>query len=429
MARIGPLGPTRQRADRSDLLRSTDSHVVKGLTTVVAVLLTGACAAGSTVPAPPPTPAVAATAPGGSASEASSPSVASTPRQETLPTCDGSVVFDDPPVDLDAVELLVPFGLVSGSHVTPVDHQYFQNFLEPDRAIDVYSPGAGRVVSIQHFGAPISENSEGLVDDFRLVIEHTCTISSIFIHIDELIPRLAVNDPGIGNYAEVDVEVAAGELIGTFTENVDYNVVDLDFIVNGLIDPNSYQQEPWKIHVPDTFDYFAPDIRKRLEALSLRTAEPRAGRFAYDIDGQLSGNWFLEGTNGYGGATPDRYWAGHLSFAYNHLDPSTVVVSIGTFDGRSRQFAVLGNAPDPAEVSADSGLVVYDLVDWDYFSAGERWDRRSHATGIEAIPGDVVHGVIAVQLIGDRTLLVEVFPGSTSADISALGPNASTYTR
>ncbi len=403
--------------------------MVKRLTTVVAVLVTGACATGSTVPAAPPPTTVAATAATDSAPEASPANGASALPQETPPTCDGSVVFDHPPVDLDAVELLVPFGLVSGSHVTPVDHQYFQNFPEPDRAIDVFSPGAGRVVSIQHFGVPVSENPEGLVDDFRLVIEHTCTISSIFIHIDELIPRLAAYDPGIGNYAGVDVEVAAGELIGIFTENVDYNVVDLDFIVDGLIDPTSYQQEPWKIHVPDTFDYFAPEIRERLEALSLRTAEPRAGRFAYDIDGRLSGNWFLEGTNGYGGATPGRYWAGHLSFAYDHLDPSTVVVSIGTFDGRSQQFAVLGNGPDPAEVSANSGLVVYDLVDWDYFVAGEHWDRRSHATGIEAVPGDVVHGAIAVQLIDDRTLLVGVYPGSTSADISALGPDASTYTR
>lgn len=402
---------------------------MKRLITVVAVLLTGACAAGSAVPAPSPTTTVEATAAPDSAPEASPANGTSTLPQETPPACDGSVVFDHPPVDLNAVELLVPFGLVSGSHVTPVDHQYFQNFPEPDRAIDVYSPGAGRVVSIQHFGVPVSENAEGLVDDFRLVIEHTCTISSIFIHIDELIPRLAAYDPGIGSYAEVDVEVTEGELIGTFTENVDYNVVDLDFTVDGLIDPTSYQQEPWKIHVPDTFDYFTPKIRERLEALSLRTAEPRAGRFAYDIDGRLSGNWFLEGTNGYGGATPDRYWAGHLSFAYDYLDPSMVVVSIGTFDGRSRQFAMLGDGPDPAEVSVDSGLVVYDLVDWDYFVVGEHWDRRSHATGIEAVPGDVVQGAIAVQLIGNRTLLVGVFPGSTSADVSALGPDASTYTR
>ena len=174
-------GHPRQGADHSDLPRSTDSHIVKRLTTVAAMLLTGACAAGSTAPTSPPPTTVASTAATGSTPEASPPSVASTLSQETPPTCDESAVFDHPPVDLDAVELLVPFGLVSGSHVTPVDHQYFQNFLEPDRAIDVYSPGAGRVVSIQHFGAPVSENSEGLVNDFRLVIEHTCTISSIFI--------------------------------------------------------------------------------------------------------------------------------------------------------------------------------------------------------------------------------------------------------
>ncbi len=395
-------------------------------TVAITLLLAGGCGPSPISSAPEPTSTAAATDSTDSAPQP--PSVSSTPPG-VPPTCDGGIVFEHPPVDLDGVELLVPFGLVSGSHVTPVDHQYFQNFVEPDREIEVYSPAPGRVVSIQHFGAPVAENAEGIVDDFRLVIEHTCTVSSIFIHIDELIPRLAVHDPGIGNYTSVDVEVEAGELIGTFTENVDYNVVDLDFTADGLIDAASYEREPWKIHVPDTYDYFTPDLRKRLEALSLRTVEPRAGRFAYDIDGRLSGNWFLEGSNGYGGSTPDRYWAGHLSFAFDHIDPSTIIVSIGTFDGRSAQFAVLGNAPDPAAVSAATGLVVYDLVAWDYLVAGERWDRRSHATGIEAVPDNVVQGAIAVQLTGDRTLLVEVFPGSTSADVTALGPDSLTYTR
>ena len=208
--------------------------------------------------------------------------------RDTLPSttqpaaeCDGSLVFEHPPVDLAGVELVVPFGLMSGSHVTPVDHQYFQNYLKPDREIDVFSPASGRVVSIQHFGSPVSENPEGVVDDYRIVIEHTCTVSSIFIHIDDLIPRLAAHDPGIGNHASVDLPVAAGERIGTFTENVDYSIVDLAFTTTGLIDPASYDREPWKIHVPDTFDYFLPEIAEQMAALSIRSGEPRGGVFKH----------------------------------------------------------------------------------------------------------------------------------------------------
>jgi hypothetical protein len=355
--------------------------------------------------------------------------VTTTSANESLLPCAEQTVFEYPPVDLEAIEYIVPFGLMFGSHVTPVDHQYFQNFLEPDRAIDVYSPAAGKVVSMQHFGTPVSENPEGIVGDYRIVIEHACDVSSIFIHIDELIPRLALLDPGVGNYTSIDVDVAAGEKLGIFTENVDYNVVDQRYTVEGLIDPASYDVEPWKIHVPDTFAYFTPEIRQRLEARSLRTPEPRAGRFAYDIDGRLVGNWFQTGTNGYGGTDPQRYWAGHLTFAYDHLDPSMIVVSIGTFEGRSRQFAVLGNAPDPAEVAVGSEPVVLELVEWDYTVDGEHWDRRTLATGIAATPGSTVHGVIAVQLIDQRELQIEILPGATAADFQGFTSNAIVYTR
>lgn len=394
------------------------------------LLLLGGCGSGSTPSASPTTDVVPAgpsqTPQQGPASTRSDPG----DPDDSQPTCAGEVIFEHSPVDLDAVDVFVPFGLMTGSHVTPVDHHYFQNFSEPEREIPVYSPGAGRVVSIQHFGVPVSENPVGIVDDFHLVIEHTCTISSIFIHVDNLIPRLAALDPGVGNYSSVDVSVEAGELIGTFTQNVDYNLVDLSFTVEGLIDPASYEREPWKIHVPDTFDYFVPDIRSRMENLSLRTSEPRSGRFAYDIDGRLVGNWFEEGTNGYGGANPQRYWAGHLTFAYDHLDPSMIVVSIGTFEERSSQFAVLDNGPDPAEISVGSGVVVYELVDWEYTVNGERWDRFTFATDIEATPGrPPVKGVIAVQLVGQRELLVEVLPGATAADFTGFGPDAKLYTR
>jgi hypothetical protein len=392
-----------------------------------ALLLLAGCGSGSS-PAAPATTTTAATA----VSPATVPPTTTVPAATTDPTaapCDGDVTFSHAPVDLDAVEYLTPFGLMTDSHVTPVDHQYFQNFVEPDREIAVYAPGAGRVTSIQHFGAPVTEDPQGIVDDFRIVIEHTCTVSSIFIHIGELIPRLAAFDPGVGNYASVDVPVEAGERIGTFTGNVDYNLVDLAFTTDGLIDPASYAQEPWKIHVPDTFAFFEEPIAQQMADLSLRIVEPRGGRFTYDIDGRLVGNWFREGTNGYGGADPDRYWAGHLAFAYNHIDPTMVMVSIGTFQDRSGQFAVAGNGPDPADVTAGSGPVVYQLVDWDYRVDGERWDRISYAAGIEATPGTEASGIIAVELTGTRELRVEIVPGATPADFTGFGPDAVLYTR
>lgn len=167
--------------------------------------------------------------------------------------------------------------------------------------------------------------------------------------------------PPPGEYAAVAVAVDAGERIGTFRQNVDHNVVDLD-VKLAFVVPEHYAAEPWKIHTPDPFDYFNEPIRQALIAKSLRTAEPLGGGFAYDVDGRLAGNWFRQGSNGYGGSDPDRHWAGHLAVACNYLDPGHIIVSIGTFDGRSVQYGVRANGPNPESVSPATGVVVYELV-------------------------------------------------------------------
>ena len=205
--------------------------------------------------------------------------------------------------------------------------------------------------------------------------------------------------------------------------------MDQDFVTDGLVDLSSYKREPWKAHVPETFRYFVLTIGKQMEALSLRTVEPRGGVFTHDIDGRLVGNWFEEGTNGYQGADERRYWAGHLSFAYNHIDPSMVWVSIGTFIDQSQQFAVVGNSPDPASVSVDTGPVVYELVGWEYWVDEDRWDRVSLAQGITALPSTDRAGSVLVQLLDDRTLMMETFPGISGSEIDGFTSKARTFTR
>ena len=350
--------------------------------------------------------------------------------RSATPCEDGRITFDAPPVDLDATELVVPLGLMSGSHVTPVDHIYFQNYREPTLEIDVYSPAAGTVTDIQHMSQTVSEGPATAIDDYRLVLEHTCSITSIFIHVATLTPALAAVAPPPGEYARVDVTLQAGELIGTYRGNVDYNVVDADVTLPGLLVPEHYRAEPWKIHAAPPFQYFSDGIRRELVSLSLRAEAPFDGRFDYDVDGRLVGNWFLQGTNGYEGVNRDRYWAGHLAVAYDHLDPSHVVISLGTFDGASAQVAVRGNAPDPADISVASGLVVYELVDYEYWVGDERWDRVSLVSGLEARNSDsYVQGVVLFQLLDDRTLKVETFPGKSASEVADFTNAALTYER
>ena len=267
-----------------------------------------------------------------------------------------------------------------------------------------------------------------LVDDFRLVIQHTSTVSSIYIHVDELSDKLLAVDPGLGNYSNVNVDVSAGEVIGWYGGSVDYNVVDED-VVLCFINPESYECEPWKIHCPDPFDYFNESIKNTMVEKSLRTRAPVGGEICYDVDGRLVGNWFEEGTNGYEGVDPERYWAGHLSVVYDSIDPAAVIVSIGTFVDTAKQFNVKNNSPDPANVSVDSGLVVYELVDFEYFKNDTLWDRNILVKGLEMRNSDNSYGVILLHLVEDRKLKVEVFPGKTMDEVTGFTDDYKIYVR
>ncbi len=342
----------------------------------------------------------------------------------------GRITFEYPPVDLDAIEYITPLGLMTGSHVTPVDHQYYQNFKDPDRVIDVYSPAAGTILDIQHMTEVLADGGGQEISDYRLVIEHTCSITSTFIHVGELAPRIAAVAPPPGESVRVNVAVEAGEVIGSYTKNVDYYVVDLDVTLEGLLVPKTYEREPWKIHTPDPFDYFTEDIRQTMIAKSLRSVEPYGGKFDHDVAGTLAGNWFEEGTNGYKGADPNRYWAGHLSASYDLFDPSHVIISIGTFNGVALQAGVVGNSPDPKDVTVGTGLVMYELVPFEYWVEGERWDRISLAKGIEARNDDsYTYGVVLFQLIDDMTLRVEAIPGANAGDVEGFSAAALVYER
>ncbi len=346
--------------------------------------------------------------------------------------CGEPTIFEFPPVNLDKTAVVVPLGRMSGNHVTPVDHQYFQDFDNQEIDIEVYAPGDGVIRSLQHmFGSYPDGPENELIEwsDFRLVIDHGCGVESIYIHIDQLSDRVAAQAPDKGDYSSVSISVEAGEIIGWYSQNVDYNLVDQDVVLSGFLVTEHYESEPWKIHVPHTLDYFTDEIRDEIAAKSLRTEEPIGGKFDHDVDGRLIGNWFLEGTNGYEGVDQNNYWIGHLSISPNYLDPSHFIVSIGNYEGEPKQFGVKGNSPFPLEVTVDSGVIEYELVSIEYYAGEERWDRRSLVKDIRAESEGPVLGVILVQLVEDRRLKVEVFPGETGEEVHDFSENPKVYER
>lgn len=336
------------------------------------------------------------------------------------PSCrgNGAVTFTSPPMQLNNLWYIVPLGQMGGSHVTPTDHGYYIGLgSKPgidDKNIyrDVLAPADGIVEDI---------NTVAGADDYRITLRHTCSFYTIYIHVKELSPRLLQATNG-KTYSTPNLPVSAGEPIGR-AGGFDFSVHDENVNLTGFVVPAHYNEE-WKIHTVDMFASFAEPIRTQLLAKNIRQAEPRSGKIDYDIDGKLVGNWFVEGTGGYGDGGPafasrtGGYWTTHLAFAYNNLDPTLVIVSIGNYPSRFGQFAVKGNAPDPATVRVSTGLVKYELVGFEYRTEnGQWWDRTSFAKIAKAEEVGQVEGVVLVQMTEDRKIKFEAFPGKTAAEV------------
>ena len=337
--------------------------------------------------------------------------------------------FDYAPVNLDETLVMLPRGLMTGGHVTPVNHHYFQNFDNNEYDIEVYSPGKGYITDIGHS----LDDEEG--KDYNIFIRHTCTITSQYIYVSNLPEKIYSHIRG-KQYIGVRIPVEAGELIGYYKENLDYNLIDKDVNLTGFVVPEHYAIEFDKMNiVRNTYEYFNEPVKSKLIEKSIRTAEPISGKIDYDIDGKLVGNWFLEGTNGYAGAVTEigaaGYWNGHLSIVYDYIDPERVVLSIAGYGGQeSMQFGVKGNAPDPAIVGIETGLVKYELVDYSHVSSsGEGWDAKSLVKDLKTTSNEIVRGIVLVQMIETRKIKFETFPGKTASQVSGFTENAKIYER
>ncbi|MBS3166472.1 hypothetical protein J4444_05095 [Candidatus Woesearchaeota archaeon] len=367
--------------------------------------------------------------------DSNSPS-SQTPGPQTNNGCTGSgtVQFTSPPMRVEEIEIIEPIGLMIGGHVTPIDHGYYYakgwrspgNREDATQFRDVMAPAAGVVTSVQSMPQEYSSSSIG---DYRLVIHHTCSFYTIYIHINQLSEKLQT----IVDTSKT-VQVQAGEIIGR-APGFDFSVHNDEITLPGFIVPETYIAEPWKLHNVDMFDYFTEPIRTQLLDRNVRQKEPRGGKIDYDIDGKLVGNWFEENTNGYFGKTEYQrltgYWSTHLAFAYDGLDPSLIIVSLGDYNGEATQFAVKNNIPDPQDVDSSDGLIKYELVSFSYTTeSGERWDGKSFTKMIKADGNDEqVTGVVLVQMLENRKIKFESFPGKTASQVNEFTVKAKIYER
>lgn len=333
--------------------------------------------------------------------------------------CSTHPQFAYPPIKLTDLGFILPMGRMSDSHVTPVDHQYWapkslkfvsDNTLLP-AIYDVYSPADGTITQLENHTQVYTEGSAPKINDWRLVINHSCGVSSIYIHIDKLAPEIQSqigkqenSQKGTTNF-QANIPVKAGQVIGKQAEHeFDFSMYDENVTLPGILNPDQYKNEPWKIHTVDPFDYFADSISKELLTKVVRQASPRGGKIDYDIPGRLVGNWFKDGydpmnMNG-------RFWDGQLTIAYNSYDSSQIFISIGNFNGKSAQFAVLGNSPDPKDVGIGQ-TVTYQVVNFSYIDDKDQsWNENRYTPEAKLIPETKSQGSITFNLKDKDTLEV-----------------------
>lgn len=349
-----------------------------------------------------------------------------------------NVRLTHPIYDPELFDVLVPMGRMWDSHVTPTDHLYVFLYEERERGM-VRTPAAGRLIRVESFPGEQSPFWDASIKepDLRVVIAHSCTLFSVFIHVGELAPEVAaaVGDVAQGGRwspgPDMAVDLAAGDPIAVLGgSSFDYSLHDETTSLAGFQVPQHYEGEPWKVHTVDPFDYMSDELVAAFLPKNARQVEPYGGRIDYDIPGTLAGNWFLDGTVDYRGDGLDeaRYWNGHLSISYDHIDPAEIRISIGrdvglTFDDcRScgGVYAVKANSPDPATITIADGIVRYEMTGRMQPSAENR--ERSVSDG-------VVLGTFLAQVVDDATIRVEFVLGASADTAHAFSGDAVLYRR
>jgi hypothetical protein len=358
--------------------------------------------------------------------------------QQHLQGCkDTKVSFTHAPVPLEQMGYIIPMGQMSDGHVTPTDHVYVAplNQSAADNTTDVVMPADGKIIGIgampaQYIG---DKNQQVAPEDHRVIVQHNCQYVSIFIHIHQLSEKV---QSAIGaklkpnENKQLTLELKAGEKIGKIGGNpVDWTLADAKKKLSGFITPDLYKGESWKIHTIDPIAIYSGSLKDQLVAKSLRTTEPYGGKIDYDKKGALVGNWFREGTNGYMGASQDRYYDGHLAVAPHHVDPTATVVSMGNWQGKAAQLVAKAGAPDPAKVTSANGPVKYELTDISMAAPNGSQLSGMLVKGAKVILTGPTKGTVLFQVMDGEKLKFERFPGKTAAQVSGFTSAAQTYVR
>jgi hypothetical protein len=314
---------------------------------------------------------------------------------------------------------IYPMGGMLTTHITPIDHIYvYYPEMSNDHSVAagsylVTSPADGIISGIEDF----QKTNNYPYPDHRVVVEHSCNLYSVFIHIGKLSSGIAVGS-----------KVKAGDVIADDSYSPGYDFSTFDESVNlQFINPTSYSEaEIWKKYTANPFNYFPADIKAQLEAKSLRVSAPFDGKIDWDLKGTARGNWFVKDTNGYRGKGDQSasysnqgkiargYWDTHLAIAPDAVDDKTFIYSIGDWEGCPCQFMTTDNVDPKTITSSDTAPRVLQMVEFEGANPdGSAWNSRKPQKGYTLKPGRNVVGLLVVQVMADGSMKVEKMPGVT----------------
>ncbi|MBU6243141.1 MAG: hypothetical protein KGP06_03680 [Acidobacteria bacterium] len=357
----------------------------------------------------------------------------------TEPSCaPSSIKFTKPVIPLDKMAASIPYGMMVSGHVTPIDHGYLgltslaispANRTESDW-VPVTAPADGTITELSSLGSPNTS---------RVVINHGCNLYSVYMVLNKPSGVLAnyVSELASKGSISLSIKVKAGDEFGRQRDNMlDFNVFDGTQWLSGFANPQAYlSQETWKPYTADFLPFFSDEIRSGIEKWMQKTTSPRVGKIDWDVVGTASGNWFIDGTNGYGGNQNSLYekatspigggfvegkndysW-GHLAIAPHEVDNSQWIFSTGWWSdpkGDATQLLmVIGSgqvAPD--KLTAASGAVTYQLAQISYEEPAGSPARIPGSTAPWAVgykvTGGSIRGSVTLQVNSDGSLSVEI---------------------
>lgn len=291
------------------------------------------------------------------------------------------------PIPLASIASIIPLGNLNAPiHVYPTDHMYILPMNPTAGANTVVAAAAGKILQLyQPSGA-----------DWKVLIKLD---TSFYYYYDHITPEagLAVGQP-----------ITAGQTVGTNSGQaaaVDFGVYNFNNPpLTGILNACSLEASG---QADSPLKYFSGTLQSSLYAkVNTSGAATKDGKIDYDQDGKLVGNWVLTGHKPV--ESPDY----QLAFTHNVLTHA-LRVSMGKQLGGGGTFGIQSGAADFATITTASGQVNYQL-----FSTG---------SGDSSQPSTTQFGVLAVQMLANSQVKVEVFPGAGT--IGVFDGGAVTYVR